>query len=91
MSSANEMQQARIIKELRSFIKKLLQEPSILEKSLEIAREHHGQPGATAKIANEISATTHVKIPEDAADHSPADKLYLEVLKEVVEEERAMY
>ncbi|EPC03475.1 hypothetical protein L861_18220 [Litchfieldella anticariensis FP35 = DSM 16096] len=91
--SASEIQKTRVINELRGFIKKLLQDPQILEQSLEIARKHlsNGDKGAMAKIASEISDTTSVHISEDPAEHSEADKLYLEVLKEVIDEEQALY
>ena len=91
MSTATEIQQQRMITELRHFIKKLLQEPDILSSSLAIAREHYGEPDAMARIANAISDSTNVNIPEDPRHHSPADGLFLAVLKEVVEEEKAMY
>lgn len=89
----SEIQKGRVINELRSFIKKLLQDPKILEQSLEVARKHltSGEKDAMARIANEISDTTSVHIPEDPAEHSEADKLYLELLKEVVDEEQALY
>jgi hypothetical protein len=32
-----------------------------------------------------------VHIPEDPAEHSEADKLFLQVLKEVIDEEQALY
>lgn len=91
--SASEIQKTRVINELRGFIKKLLQDPQILERSLEIARKHlsNGDKDAMAKIASEISDTTSVHISEDPAEHSEADKLYLEVLKEVIDEEQALY
>ncbi|GHC36345.1 hypothetical protein [Aidingimonas halophila] len=91
---SSEIQKTRVINELREFIKKLLQDPQILEQSLVVARRHLGQHAdgeAMARIANEISDTTSVHIPEDPADHSEADKLYLELLKEVIAEEQAMY
>ncbi|MCE8014913.1 hypothetical protein HOP62_02340 [Halomonas sp. MCCC 1A17488] len=94
MSASSEIQKARVINELRGFIKKLLQEPQILERSLEIARRHYGEgnaEGAQARIANEISDTTSVHIPEDPQEHSEADKLFLELLKEVISEEQALY
>jgi hypothetical protein len=92
--SAPEIQKTRVINELRGFIKKLLQDPRILEQSLEIARQQIGQGSSAevmARIANEISETTSVHIPEDPAEHSEADKLFLELLKEVVSEEQALY
>ncbi|MGR4067997.1 hypothetical protein OCT51_12425 [Halomonas sp. LR3S48] len=94
MSASSEIQKTRVINELRGFIKKLLQEPQILDRSLEIARRHYGEgnpEGAQARIANEISDTTSVHIPEDPQEHSEADKLFLELLKEVVSEEQALY
>ncbi|PMR71597.1 hypothetical protein [Halomonas heilongjiangensis] len=92
--SSSEIQKTRVINELRGFIKKLLQDPKILEQSLEIARRQLSEGSkseAMARIANEISDTTSVHIPEDPTEHSEADRLYLEVLKEVVDEEQALY
>ncbi|MCH4563631.1 MULTISPECIES: hypothetical protein [Halomonas] len=92
--SSSEIQKTRVINELRSFIKKLLQDPRILEQSLEIARRQLSEGSkdeAMARIANEISDTTSVHIPEDPTEHSEADRLFLEVLKEVVDEEQALY
>ncbi|UYG09333.1 hypothetical protein [Halomonas sp. M4R1S46] len=92
--SSSEIQKTRVINELRSFIKKLLQDPKILEQSLVIARRRLGdgdQADVMARIANEISDTTSVHIPEDPAEHSEADRLFLELLKEVVREEQALY
>ena len=92
--SSSEIQKTRVINELRSFIKKLLQDPKILEQSLEITRQRLGdgdQADVMARIANEISDTTSVHIPEDPAEHSEADRLFLELLKEVVREEQALY
>jgi len=92
--SASEIQKTRVINELRGFIKKLLQDPQILEQSLVVARQHLAEGSDArimARIANDISDTTSVHIPEDPSEHSEADKLYLELLKEVVGEEQAMY
>ncbi|TFH86736.1 hypothetical protein EQG41_10380 [Billgrantia azerbaijanica] len=92
--SASEIQKTRVINELRSFIKKLLQDPKILDQSLEIARHHLGQENqqdVMVRIASDISDTTSVHIPDDPAEHSEADKLFLELLKEVVSEEQALY
>ncbi|MEQ5802302.1 hypothetical protein [Halomonas sp. H10-9-1] len=89
--SSSVIQKTRVINELRSFIKKLLQDPKILEQSLEIARRHlpeDSSEAAMVRIANEISETTSVHIPEE---HSEADKLFLELLREVVGEEQALY
>ncbi|GEK49147.1 hypothetical protein PRZ61_13505 [Halomonas pacifica] len=92
--SASEIQKTRVINELRSFIKKLLEDPKILEQSLVVARKHLSEGNdkeVMARIANEISDTTSVHIPEDPSEHSEADKLYLELLKEVINEEQALY
>jgi hypothetical protein len=92
--SASEIQKTRIINELQSFIRKLLQDPKILEQSLEVARKEFtngSTPDVMARIANEISDTTSVHIPEDPAEHSEADKLFLALLREVVLEEQALY
>jgi hypothetical protein len=40
------------------------------------------------KIANAISAATTVRIPEV---HSDADKIFLEIIHEVLEDEAALY
>ncbi|WP_136246852.1 hypothetical protein [Halomonas borealis] len=92
--SSSEIQKTRVINELRSFIKKLLQDPKVLEQSLAVARQRLGesdQSDVMAHIANEISDTTSVHIPEDPKEHSEADRLFLELLKEVVREEQALY
>lgn len=77
--SGSEIQKTRVINELRGFIRKLLQDPKILEQSLAIARQQlteGSSAAAMARIANEISDTTSVHIPEDPAEHSEADKLF---------------
>jgi len=92
--SGSEIQKTRVINELRSFIRKMLQDPKILEQSLAVARQQLAEgnsPAVMARIANEISDTTSVHIPEDPAEHSEADKLFLELLREVVQEEQALY
>ncbi len=98
MSNASgEMHKTRIISELKGFIRKLLQDPKILEQSLIVARarlkegaeQGKNEQAVLAIIANEISDTTSIHIPEDPAEHSDADKLFLELLKDVVEEEES--
>jgi len=78
----------RIIEELRVFIKKVLSEPKIIDTCLSVTRELIDADDADAKIAERISATTSVKIP---AQHSAADKLFLELLRETVRDEKALY
>lgn len=89
---SSEMQKHRVINELRDFIKKLLQSPQTLEQALEVARRHHaGGAEAAALIAREITDTTSIHIPDDPQEYSEADVLFLELLKEVVDEEQALY
>jgi len=78
----------RIIEELRVFIKKVLAEPKIIDACLAITRELIDADDADALIAERISATTNVKIP---LQHSAADKLFLELLRETVRDEKALY
>lgn len=92
--SASEIQKTRVIHELQSFIRKLLQDPQILEQSLTIARQeldNGGSAESMARIANDITDVTSVHIPEDPAEHSEADKLFLALLREVILEEQALY
>ena len=71
--ASSEIQKTRVINELTGFIKKLLQDPKVLETSLEIARRHlesGSDSGVMADIANEISDTTSIHIPDSAEEHS---------------------
>jgi len=87
-SSAEESRQAKIISELKTFIKKVLSDPTVAAKCMEIAREYKGDPDARAKIAAEISSQTIVRIPEK---HSDADRMFLEIIDDVLDDESAMY
>lgn len=88
MSTSNESRQAKVIDELRGFIKKVLADPTIPAKCMEIARTLHNEEDAEKKIANEISATTTIRIPENLSE---ADELFIEIIKEVLEDEAALY
>jgi hypothetical protein len=88
MSFTNESRQAKMIDELRGFIKKVLADPTIPARCMEIARTLHGEPEAERKIANEISSTTTIRIPENMSE---ADELFIEVVKEVLDDEAALY
>lgn len=88
MSSASESRQAKTIDELRTFIKKVLSDPTVAVKSVEIARKYRDQPGADELIAREISANTTVRIPEN---WSEADRMFLDILHEVLDDEAALY
>ncbi len=88
MSNLELRKSQRTIEELRGFLKKIFVEPDIISHSLAITRELIDKDNADAIIAQKIAATTNVKIP---AEHSDADQLFLQVLREVVRDENAMY
>ena len=90
MSNLELRKSQRTIEELRGFLKKIFVEPEIISHSLTITREliDEDEDNANAIIAQKIAATTNVKIP---AEHSDADQLFLQVLREVVRDENAMY
>lgn len=88
MSSANESRQAKIIEELRVFIKKVLADPTIAVKTMEIARQLKDEPDADRKIAEAVSSQTNVRIPEKLSD---ADRLFLEIIHDVLDDEAALY
>ncbi|MBZ2169251.1 MULTISPECIES: hypothetical protein [Marinobacter] len=88
MSTSVESRQARMIDELRVFIKKVLSEPTIAVKSMEIARKYRSEPNANELIAQEISANTNIRIPEQ---WSEADRMFLDIIHEVLEDEEALY
>ncbi|BES73508.1 hypothetical protein RE428_45260 [Marinobacter nanhaiticus D15-8W] len=88
MSTASESRQARIIDELRVFIKKVLSDPTVAVKCVEIARRYRDDPNANQKIAEEISANTTVRIPEQ---WSEADRMFLDILRDVLDDEAALY
>ena len=88
MSSAEESRQARVISELSVFIKKVLSDPTVASKCMEIARRVKNETDADLKMANEISSETIVRIPEN---HSDADKIFLDIIKDVLEDESALY
>jgi hypothetical protein len=88
MSSASESRQSKVIDELRVFIKKVLSDPTIAVKSVEIARKYRNQPDVNEKVAREISANTTIRIPENWSD---ADRMFLDILDEVLDDEEALY
>ncbi len=88
MSSVEESRQGKVISELRTFIKKVLSDPSLANKCMEIARQLKDDPDAHRKIAQEISAKTIVRIPEK---HSEADDIFLEIIFDVLDDEAALY
>lgn len=88
MTTPTESRQQKIIDELRGFIRKVLSEPTVAARCMEIARAHRHEQGARERVAAEISAQTIVRIPET---HSEADRIFLDVIEEVLEEEDALY
>ncbi|MBU2953221.1 hypothetical protein [Marinobacter sp. F3R08] len=88
MSTSIESRQAKMIDELRVFIKKVMSDPTIAVKSMEIARAHRGQPNAEELIAREISANTTIRIPES---WSEADRMFLDIIHDVLDDEEALY
>jgi hypothetical protein len=70
------------------FIKKVLSDPTIAVKSVEIARKHRSEQNANEVIAREISANTTIRIPEN---WSEADHMFLDILHEVLDDEEALY
>jgi hypothetical protein len=88
MSSAEESRQAKVISELRVFIRKVLSDPSVAKTCMDVARELKNEPDASLKIAEKISATSIVRIPEV---HSDADKIFLDIIHEVLDDEAALY
>ncbi|MEH6469625.1 MAG: hypothetical protein V7752_00120 [Halopseudomonas sp.] len=88
MSAIEIRNRDRTIEELRGFIKKVLVEPEIVPHFLNVARELIDADDADKQIAEQISSTTNVKIPNE---HSTADTLFIELLKEVVRDEKALY
>lgn len=88
MSSAEEGRQARIISELSTFIRKVLSDPTVAQKCMEIARRLKNEPNADKLIAEEISANTIVRIPEELSD---ADKLFIQLIHQVLNDDAAMY
>ena len=78
----------RVIQELVRFTRKVLAEPQICDQAKAIARKHMKSDHANQLIAKELSGTTSVRIP---LEHSEADTLFLELLKDVVRDESALY
>ncbi|SIS84775.1 hypothetical protein [Neptunomonas antarctica] len=88
MSVAEIKNKERVIKELTLFIRKVFAEPDICTIAKDIARKHLKDANANALIADELSSLTNVKIP---LEHSEADELFLDLLKEIVKDETALY
>jgi len=78
----------RVIDELLLFVRKVFNEPEICDIAKQIARKHINEKDADQLIADELSNTTNVKIGIEKSD---ADLLFLELLKDLVRDEKALY
>ncbi|TDO96429.1 hypothetical protein [Marinomonas balearica] len=85
---ASELNQQRIIDEFLRCFRKMLMEPELSAEIVRIAREHINDPNAYQKIAEEVSSQTTLKIPED---HSDADKMFINLLMDVVKGDSLLY
>ena len=88
MGTQIESRQAKMIEELRGFIRKVLADPTIPAKCMEIARSMQNEEDSARKIADHISSSTTIRIPENMSE---ADEMFLDVIKEVLEDEAALY
>lgn len=88
MLNADIINKERAINELVLVIRKIFSEPEICEIALKIAAKHLHDSNAHLLIADELSATTNVKIP---AEHSEADKLFLNLLIDMAKDASALY
>jgi len=88
MSTSEESRQAKVISELSVFIRKVLSDPTVASKCMEIARKLKDEPNSDKLIAEEVSASTIVRIPEI---HSDADKIFIGIIRQVLDDEAALY
>jgi len=88
MSTSEESRQAKVISELSVFIRKVLSDPTVASKCMEIARKLKDTPNSDKLIAEEVSASTIVRIPEE---HSDADKIFIGIIRQVLDDEAALY
>jgi len=88
MSTSEESRQAKVISELSVFIRKVLSDPTVASKCMEIARKLKDAPNSDKLIAEEVSASTIVRIPEE---HSDADKIFIGIIRQVLDDEAALY
>lgn len=88
MSTSEESRQAKVISELSVFIRKVLSDPTVASKCMEIARKLKDDPNADKLIAEEISASTIVRIPEVLSD---ADKIFIDMIGQVLDDDAALY
>ena len=87
MLNADIINKERAINELTLVIRKIFSEPEICAIALKIAAKHINKSDAHVLIAEELSATTNVKIP---VEHSEADTLFLELLVDMAKAANAL-
>ena len=88
MLSADIINKERAITEMTLVLRKIFSEPEICTAAMEIAAKHVNDPNARVLIAEELSATTNVKIP---VEHSEADTLFLDLLIDMAKDANALY
>ncbi len=88
MLSADIINKERAITEMTLVLRKIFSEPEICTIAMEIAAKHVNDPNARMLIAEELSATTNVKIP---VEHSEADTLFLDLLIDMAKDANALY
>jgi len=85
---ASELNQQRIIDEFLRCFRKMLMDPELSTNLTRIAKEHLDKPDAYQRIAEEVSRQTTLKIQED---HTDADKLFINLLIDVVKGDSNLY
>ncbi|EPJ49482.1 MAG: hypothetical protein OFPI_24880 [Osedax symbiont Rs2] len=88
MLSADVINKERAINEMALLIRKIFSEPEICSISLAIATKHYNDSNAHSLIADELSATTNIKIP---VEHSEADTLFIDLLIDMAKDANALY
>ncbi|MDX2421379.1 MAG: hypothetical protein QNK43_01760 [Amphritea sp.] len=88
MNTAEIKNKERALNEFVLVLRKIMVEPDICKTALDITRKHIDEKNANVKIADELSATTNIKIP---LEHSEADTLFLDMLKDLIRDEKALY
>ncbi len=88
MSNADIISKKRVIIELTLVIRKIFSEPEICAIALKIAAKHSNATNAHQLIAEELSATTNIRIP---VEHSEADTLFLDLLIDMEKDASALY
>lgn len=85
---ASELNQQRIIDEFLRCFRKMLMDPELSTNLIRIAKEHINDPDAYQRIAEEVSSQTTLKIQEE---HTEADRLFINLLIDVVKGEANLY